>query len=63
MLSFVKSDNKLNTETKIFHSEPVFGGEFHVTDKNEDDEAPVDFELLFNAVLSNPKEIIAHLNQ
>jgi len=60
-LDFVKTEKDTESESKVFHSEPTFGGEFRVKKKNGDDESPVDFELLFNAVLSNTNAIVEHL--
>ena len=62
-LSFVKTDKESSENEKVFHSEAVFGGEYRVTERMKGEESPVDFELLFNAVLSNPVEIVEHLKK
>lgn len=60
-LRFIKAEKDATIENKVFHTEPVFGGQYIVIDNTEKMESPVDFELLFNAVLSNTSEIIEHL--
>jgi ABC-2 type transport system ATP-binding protein len=60
-LSFVNTTKDDVPEGKAFHKEPIFGGEYMVTENNSGIESPVDFELLFNAVLSNQNEIVEHL--
>jgi ABC-2 type transport system ATP-binding protein len=61
-LSFVKSASTESEKGKMFYSEPVFGGNYLVTERTNGEESPVDFELLFNAVLHNRQEIVEHLN-
>ena len=61
-LDFKKSNHSPSADLKVFHKEPVFGGEVFVTEKLERSESPVDIELLFNAVLSNTSGITEHLN-
>ncbi len=61
-LSFIKTDKGAQPESRVFHSEPVFGGEYMVVENTSDNESEIDFELLFNAVLSNKKEIVEHFN-
>ncbi len=60
-LSFIKSKDILPGDIKTFYSEPVFGGHYLVTDRTDDAESPIDFELLFNAVLSERDKIVDHL--
>lgn len=62
-LSFVKSKDDKADGAKVFYSEPVFGGHFYITENKTGIESPVDFELLFNAVLNNRNEIVEHLNK
>ena len=61
-LSFIKTDDDNQISKKIFHKEAIFKGSYLVTERNDEDESPIDFELLFNAVLSNRNEIVEHLN-
>jgi ABC-2 type transport system ATP-binding protein len=60
-LSFIKTEKEAQIKARVFHAEPVFGGQFILTDNSANIETPIDFELLFNAVLSNTKEIVEHL--
>ena len=62
-LDFVKTEKETESKGKIFHSEPVFGGEYRVVERVSDEESPVDFELLFNAILSNTNAIVEHLKK
>lgn len=62
-LSFVKTDKENSkAKGKVFYTETVFGGNYLLTERLSDEESPLDFELLFNAVLSNTVEIVEHLN-
>jgi hypothetical protein len=45
----------------VLYSEPIFGGKYLLTERSDDHESPIDFELLFNAVLSKQNEIVKHL--
>lgn len=60
-LRFQKTDKDDLPQGHTFHTEPVFGGNYCLTDNPEGVETPVDFELLFNSVLSNRNEIVEHL--
>ncbi len=60
-LSFIKAEKEASFKSKVFHSEAVFGGQYIVADNMDKTETAVDFELLFNAVLSNTSEIVEHL--
>ncbi len=62
-LSFVKHQEKDLQGTKVFYEEAVFGGYYLLTEHLEEEETPVDFELLFNAILANKEEIVEHLNR
>ena len=60
-LSFMKVHDKAPEGVKVIYSEPIFGGNYLLTERSEDHESPIDFELLFNAVLSKQNEIVKHL--
>jgi len=60
-LEFIKADKPLDESIKVFHSEPVFGGMYYVTERFSEGESQVDFELLFNAILVNKEELNNHL--
>ncbi len=62
-LSFIKTAEAELGETTIFHKEAVFGGHYLVTERVNGEETPLDFELLFNAILSNKEMISQHLNR
>ncbi|MBI9034645.1 MAG: ABC transporter ATP-binding protein [Bacteroidales bacterium] len=62
-LSFIKSPESDLGEAKIFHKEAVFGGHYLVSERINGEETPLDFELLFNAILSNQEMISKHLNK
>lgn len=59
-LSFIKAEKDAEPKVKVFHKEPVFGGQYLITENQDHVESPVDFELLFNGVLSNRKAIVEH---
>lgn len=61
-LNFMKVTHGAPEGVNVLYSEAIFGGDYLLTEKTDDFESPIDFELLFNAVLSNQKEIINHLN-
>ncbi len=60
-LSFMKVHDKAPKGVNVLYSEPIFGGNYMLTERKDDHESPVDFELLFNAVLSKQNEIVKHL--
>ena len=60
-LSFMKVHDKAPEGVNVLYSEPIFGGNYLLTERNDDHESRVDFELLFNAVLSKQNEIVKHL--
>ncbi len=59
--SFMKVHDKAPEGVKVIYSEPIFGGNYLLTERSDDHESPIDFELLFNAVLSKQNEIVKHL--
>lgn len=60
-LSFIKVHDAAPAGVNVLYSEPIFGGNYLLTERSEDHESPIDFELLFNAVLSKQNEIVKHL--
>ena len=60
-LGFMKVTDQAPEGVKVLYSEPIFGGQYLLTENDGDNESPVDFELLFNAVLSKQNEIVEHL--
>lgn len=60
-LDFMKVTDRAPEGVRVIYSEPIFGGNYLLTEKTDESESPVDFELLFNAVLSKQNEIINHL--
>jgi ABC-2 type transport system ATP-binding protein len=60
-LSFMKVTDKAPDGVNVLYSEAIFGGQYLLTENDGDNESPVDFELLFNAVLSKQNEIVEHL--
>ncbi len=60
-LSFIKVHEKAPEGINVLYSEPIFGGKYLLTERSDDHESPIDFELLFNAVLSKQNEIVEHL--
>ncbi|MBT3207013.1 MAG: ABC transporter ATP-binding protein [Bacteroidetes bacterium] len=56
-LSFIKTENENQISENILYSEPIFGGQYLVTERNSQEESPIDFEILFNAVLSDKNQI------
>lgn len=60
-LNFMKVTHSAPADVKVLYSEDIFGGKYLLTEKTDDHESPVDFELLFNAVLSNQENIVKHL--
>lgn len=60
-LDFMKVTDRAPEGVRVIYSEPIFGGNYLLTEKTDESESPVDFELLFNAVLSKQSEIINHL--
>ena len=60
-LNFIKTTDEVSDEAKVLYSEPVFGGHYVLTNRTDERETPIDFELLFNAVLSEQKVIVEHL--
>lgn len=60
-LNFMKVTDKAPTGVNVLYSEAIFGGNYLLTEKTDNQESRVDFELLFNAVLSNQEGIVKHL--
>jgi ABC-2 type transport system ATP-binding protein len=60
-LSFIKVHETAPKGVNVLYSEPIFGGKYLLTERSDDHESPIDFELLFNAVLSKQNEIVKHL--
>lgn len=60
-LNFMKVTEHAPEGVNVLYSEAIFGGNYLLTEKTDDHESPIDFELLFNAVLSNQNEIVNHL--
>lgn len=60
-LNFMKVTDKAPDGVNVLYSEAIFGGNYLLTEKTDNHESPVDFELLFNAVLSNQNDIVKHL--
>ncbi len=60
-LGFMKVSEKAPDGMKVLYSEPIFGGQYLLTENDGEGESSVDFELLFNAVLSKQNEIVEHL--
>jgi ABC-2 type transport system ATP-binding protein len=61
-LSFSRIDDDISPDCKIFYTESFFGGMRAISDNCNGVETVIDFEMLFNAVISERKEIINHLN-
>ncbi len=59
--SFIKVHNKAPEGVNVIYSEPIFGGNYLLAEHNDAYESPVDFELLFNAVLAKQNDIVKHL--
>ena len=60
-LNFLKVTENAPAGTEVLYEEAIFGGKFLLTKKANGVESPIDFELLFNAVLSNRNDIVKHL--
>lgn len=60
-LDFMKVTDKAPAGVNVLYSEAIFGGNYLLTEKTNNLESNVDFELLFNAVLSNQEDIVKHL--
>jgi ABC-2 type transport system ATP-binding protein len=60
-LNFMKVTEKAPEGVNVLYSEAIFGGNYLLTEKTDDFESPIDFELLFNAVLSKQEDIVNHL--
>lgn len=60
-LNFMKVTEHAPEGVNVLYSEAIFGGNYLLTEKTDDYESPIDFELLFNAVLSNQADIVNHL--
>jgi len=60
-LNFLKVTDKAPAGVNVLYSEAIFGGNYLLTEKTDNQESRVDFELLFNAVLSNQEGIVKHL--
>lgn len=60
-LNFLKVTHSAPPDVKVLYSEDIFGGKYLLTEKIDDQESPVDFELLFNAILKNKEDIVKHL--
>jgi ABC-2 type transport system ATP-binding protein len=61
-LSFHQTGRDESVPTGLLYSEEMFGGTRVVTRNTAGEASQVDFELLFNAVLSNTRGINEHLN-
>jgi ABC-2 type transport system ATP-binding protein len=60
-LDFMKVTDSAPAGVNVLYSEAIFGGNYLLTEKTDNLESNVDFELLFNAVLSNQEDIVKHL--
>ncbi len=60
-LDFMKISNGELTPESVIYSEEIFGGRNIVVPNSGRSDTQVDFELLFNAVLNNHKEIIEQI--
>lgn len=60
-LNFHKVGKGEPSPENIIYSEDVFGGSYIVTANTSSEESQVDFELLFNAVLSNTNGIVEQI--
>jgi len=62
-LSFVNTAKGEQPNGPVLYREPVFGGEYLLCENVQGEDSNVDFELLFNAVQANSKQIVEYLNR